>query len=73
MIESINIDLCTGCGICVNSCCMDVIRLDKKRKKATIKYPEDCCSCSICKLDCPRHAIEISWKRHSTPITSWGL
>ena len=30
-IEKIDYELCTGCGICVNSYPMDVFRLDKDK------------------------------------------
>ena len=54
MIEEIK-ETCTGCGICVASCPMDVIRLEKtgKKKKAAIKYRLDCMSCFNCEFDCP--------------------
>ena len=29
-------------GLCVNSCPMDVIRMDEEAEKAIIRYPEDC-------------------------------
>ena len=41
-IERIDAELCTGYGICVDSCPMDVIRMDEKGEKAVIKYHEDC-------------------------------
>ena len=41
-IESIDIDACTGCGICIDSCCMDVLRIDAETGKAAISYPDDC-------------------------------
>ena len=54
MIEEIK-ETCTGCGICVSSCPMDVIRLEKtgKKKKAVIRYRLDCMSCFNCEFDCP--------------------
>jgi ferredoxin len=40
-IELIDPELCNGCGICVNSCSVDVIRMDTETEKAIIRYPED--------------------------------
>jgi len=71
-IESIDEARCTGCGICVNSCPMDVIRFDDKTRKAVIKYPEDCMLCGWCKLDCPVDAIYISPAKVTPLLTSWG-
>lgn len=72
MIESIDNGLCTGCGICVNSCPMDVIRL-KGNNTAVIRYQEDCCSCFACAMDCPERAIDVSSRINTTTITSWGI
>jgi NADPH-dependent glutamate synthase beta subunit-like oxidoreductase len=44
-IESINLNLCNGCGICVDTCPMDVIRLDTLVKDKE-EYPS-------CRLACP--------------------
>jgi NAD-dependent dihydropyrimidine dehydrogenase PreA subunit len=58
-IERINRDLCDGCGICVDSCPTDVIRLDVE-KKASIVYPDDCQTCFLCEEDCPLEAIWVA-------------
>jgi NAD-dependent dihydropyrimidine dehydrogenase PreA subunit len=71
-IERIDSELCNGCGICINSCAMDVIRIDKENKKAIIKYPEDCMLCELCAYDCPQDAIYISPDHLRPPILSWG-
>jgi NAD-dependent dihydropyrimidine dehydrogenase PreA subunit len=71
-IERIDVDLCTGCGICVDSCPMDVIRMDEKGEKAVIKYPEDCMLCLYCEFDCPANAIYVSPELMVRPILSWG-
>lgn len=71
-IGSIDERLCTGCGVCVNSCPSDVIRLDADGRTAVIAYPRDCTLCGWCQADCPERAIHISPEKESTVITSWG-
>lgn len=68
VIERIDQELCNGCGICVNTCTVDVIRVDKELKKAVIKYPEDCICCALCEIDCPQQAIYVSPEK-TTPVT----
>ena len=70
-IERIDPELCNGCGICVNTCIMDVIRMDEIHNKAVIQYGGDCMSCLCCEQECPTKAIYVSVfeKPH---ITSWG-
>jgi len=70
-IEKINADLCTGCGICVNSCPMDCIRFDEKTRKAVIKYPKDCIACYNCEEDCPVKAIYVNPFRGTAPPPAW--
>lgn len=70
-IERIDGNLCNGCGICVNSCCMDVIRMNDN-KKAIISYPEDCMLCGICEVDCPQKAIYVSPTKYIPVPTAFG-
>jgi NAD-dependent dihydropyrimidine dehydrogenase PreA subunit len=49
---------CTGCGVCVETCPTDVLRLDDQ-KKAMAAYPEDCQGCFICEWDCAYEAIRV--------------
>jgi len=70
-IEKIDAKLCDGCGVCVNSCPTDVIRMDEQRHKAVIRYPQECNNCDYCELDCPRHAIYVSPERHSPLVVGW--
>jgi NAD-dependent dihydropyrimidine dehydrogenase PreA subunit len=70
-IERIDAELCNGCGNCVNSCPMDVIRMDEATKKAVIKYPEECMVCAYCELDCPENAIYVSPIKYVPLLTSW--
>jgi formate hydrogenlyase subunit 6/NADH:ubiquinone oxidoreductase subunit I len=50
---------CTGCGLCVLSCPVDVIRMDAVTGKAHTAYPADCQVCYLCEDDCPAHAIAL--------------
>ena len=56
-IEGIREELCTGCGICVENCQMDVFRIDEERGQVKVVYPEDCVVCYTCDFDCPEGAI----------------
>ncbi len=71
-VESINLQLCNGCGICVLSCPADVLRMDKDQKKAVVLYPEECVVCCWCIADCPTDAIILTPTRTARLFTSWG-
>lgn len=60
-VKQINIDLedCTNCQTCVNSCFIDVLRWDEAKKNPIVAYPEDCVGCLFCEANCPQHCIEI--------------
>ena len=55
LIKDIDPYFCIGCGVCVQSCTNDVIRM--KKGKAHILYQEDCSACFSCLEDCPREAV----------------
>ncbi len=59
MIDNVNSDKCSGCGICVDVCPMDVFRMDEETKKTNAEYPEDCMTCYNCEIECPTGAIRI--------------
>jgi len=60
MIEHLNTNKCTGCGICVEVCPMDVLRMDEDNAVAEIRYPSDCIACFRCELRCPNCRIEVA-------------
>jgi len=69
-IQRIDPELCVGCGICVDTCIMDVIRMEEADHKAVIKYANDCMTCFCCELECPAKAISVSTQ--VKPPLSWG-
>ncbi len=71
MIKSIDKNKCTGCGICVGICNMDVLRLDKN-DCAFIAYHEDCMTCFQCELNCPVEAITVSFEPGFVPPSIIG-
>jgi NAD-dependent dihydropyrimidine dehydrogenase PreA subunit len=68
-IRRIDERACTGCGICVDHCPLDVLRLDPIRKIALITYLDDCQSCFLCEKECPSQAIYVTpWRERRTPL-----
>ncbi len=70
-IQKIDERLCVGCGVCVDTCPMDVIRFNDKKKRAYVAYAADCMSCFLCEEDCPRDAIHVTTKRASPIPMPW--
>jgi 2-oxoglutarate ferredoxin oxidoreductase subunit delta len=53
----VNIDWCTGCGICAAFCPVKV--LEVKLEKIVIANPDACVKCGFCELRCPDYAIHL--------------
>ena len=70
-IEKINKSKCTSCGICIDVCPMDVLRMDKKNHQVVIRYPHDCITCFNCELECPSQAIYVNLSRARLIIFPW--
>ncbi len=70
-IRKIDLKLCTACGICVDHCPMDVIRMDKTANRPFIKYLRDCQSCFLCVKDCPEQAITVTYHRERRIPLPW--
>ncbi len=69
-IDKIVAEDCTGCGICINSCPTDVIRMDSETNKAIIAYPEDCMVCKWCEKDCPEDCVTVLYDAREI-MASW--
>lgn len=55
MAAKVNGEKYSGCGICVDACSTEAIRI--KAGKAIIL--EDCSECGICEEECPNDAISL--------------
>lgn len=54
-----NVAYCKGCGICVDLCPKQVLKLDDLGK-ITIAQEEECVRCGQCELRCPDYAIFVN-------------
>jgi NAD-dependent dihydropyrimidine dehydrogenase PreA subunit len=58
LCEPCSLRLGVGCPV-AESCHTDAIRLGEEGFPH-IAYPDDCDSCSLCQLDCPYGAVDVS-------------
>ncbi|MBD3230212.1 MAG: 4Fe-4S dicluster domain-containing protein [Candidatus Lokiarchaeota archaeon] len=50
-------DLCTGCGTCVENCPSEVYEIVDNVSK--VVNPEECIECLACEEQCPEEAITV--------------
>lgn len=70
-IRTIDEARCDGCGICVEVCPQDVIKMAPSQNLAFVKYLRDCQSCYLCEADCPQEAIYVSPDRERRIPMAW--
>lgn len=54
----VNMEKCTGCGVCASVCPSDVYG-PVTDGKTVIAKPNECIGCRACESQCPDQAIEI--------------
>lgn len=60
VVPQINLDLCDGCGICVDNCPSQAVSLIDGWP--VIVRPEDCAYCGDCENLCPQGAIGLPYE-----------
>ncbi len=68
-ILSISKEHCINCGTCEKICPMDVLRPGQETPE--IVYRQDCQSCFLCRMYCPKNAIEITAERARPAVLPW--
>ncbi len=58
---SVDSEVCTGCGTCVESCQVDAMTLDDENEISVVDLTR-CLGCGNCAADCPDEAIELRKK-----------
>jgi len=55
MAAKVDIEECIGCGVCVEICPAQAIKI----KKDKVVINDDCVECGACVNECPRGAISL--------------
>jgi NAD-dependent dihydropyrimidine dehydrogenase PreA subunit len=56
-VPMIDMDVCTGCGSCVDICPMDSLTIDMNEK--AVRDPARCIGCGLCVSACPEESISL--------------
>jgi len=56
MAVKVDVELCTGCGACVEACQVDAISVQDGKARIDA---EKCVECSVCQGECPAEAISL--------------
>jgi NAD-dependent dihydropyrimidine dehydrogenase PreA subunit len=71
-VEKIDTNICIGCGTCVATCPMDVLRMDLETGKSSIVYHDECQICRLCVKFCPVNALTVTDEKGIPPMIGWA-
>jgi NAD-dependent dihydropyrimidine dehydrogenase PreA subunit len=55
-VVTVDVDLCTGCGECVNTCPAQIFRIENDK---SVVNDDECLGCQSCVAICPVGAIKV--------------
>jgi NAD-dependent dihydropyrimidine dehydrogenase PreA subunit len=61
VLPTIDLDICTGCGLCIDRCPTHAVEMGAKGRPSIVR-PEDCAYCGLCEEMCPEGAIALSYE-----------
>jgi len=65
-LPQINEEKCVACGLCVERCPVDAMKLDEERDGPVCKV-DHCLGCGVCATGCPTEAIQMVRRETWTP------
>jgi MinD superfamily P-loop ATPase len=57
-MAEVDVERCSGCGICEDFCQFFAIAVDGESDKATVEVRE-CMGCGVCETKCPEDAVSL--------------
>ncbi|MEW5955555.1 MAG: 4Fe-4S binding protein [Candidatus Micrarchaeota archaeon] len=58
-VITVDLDKCTGCGVCVKVCPMNIYEMKNGKTSVKPGAEDDCIQCHACEVNCPVKAITI--------------